>query len=369
MVMQSTRTFWRIVSFSCSSLLGLSGLAGCLETYDPPPGAAIDLPESGAFALSEPVTLSFSEPIDPQSLGLNVWRPEYDQERNLTGAPIVDSCTLAQPQCAGMTLEPRLAPNGQVIGVSLTFDQDAPVLDGKTYILEIQPGLEDLQGRQARQALTFNFQYALPKGGSGSLPAGLYTLSAYVEESGFKIPLNLVCDVTSVMGGDIYFACIKADPRDPATTQASDDPAKIQIAPAEKATWTAYFKGTVSQLPGGDQTIETQVISFFVPVFGSSAAELVDGKLQLRATGQGEDIKLAGSLIHQGGYIHSNINRPKRPSTPAVKPGSAVFTGQKIRQVEEFDGHASVCGDQCGRAGQGGYCKPIEGFPEPGVCP
>ena len=82
------------------------------------------LPEEGAFNAGDPVSLEFSEAIDPATFEVRVWQTQLDEELEIPedAEPVIASCKLSDG-CEGLTFA-AVEGDGGTMGVELTFDPE-----------------------------------------------------------------------------------------------------------------------------------------------------------------------------------------------------------------------------------------------------
>ncbi len=196
-------------------------------TYVPPPEVMLLAPADRRFLLGEELIVTFSDPIQPESLEIIVWpgeRDTYDIEgqRLPEIEPLAELCTLATSPCG---------PTG---GVTLTLGDDQTYVtlevepDGfgagrtldRPLQLEVTGALTNLDGRRKKVSRFFDFiivrPMTLPPPGEDGEPLGVtegsfFFFAQFTEP--VELPQQLFGDVrVNQRTGDFYVLMNDGDP-------------------------------------------------------------------------------------------------------------------------------------------------------------
>ncbi|NUP10584.1 MAG: hypothetical protein HOW73_31435 [Polyangiaceae bacterium] len=168
-------------------LSGAMILAASCETYDSPPRPEIQGLTDGVLSDREaPIVVTFSEPIVPDTLKVQVVELEVDEEGNLPDEDDDDATVLN----AYFGFNPETANNfGGTAELSsdntkLTITPTAPLPLGPSLAVLLEPGLADKEGRtwDVRQRLVFGYGVKCDgsSGGTDKFPSGTYFFVADV---------------------------------------------------------------------------------------------------------------------------------------------------------------------------------------------
>lgn len=170
-------------------LLASAGVVHGCETYDSPPRPAIAGITDGVLSdPSAPITVVFSEPIDPDSLRISIIPLVTDVEGNLPDEDD-DEATVLTPF---FSFDPVTANNfggtGELLDgdtqFRMTLTSSLPI--GPSLAVLIEPGLKDLEGREVkvRQRLIFGYSLSCDEssGGTDKFPSGAYFLIANIDK-------------------------------------------------------------------------------------------------------------------------------------------------------------------------------------------
>jgi hypothetical protein len=368
----------RLTALVCSVLLG-----GC-ETYDPPP--EIDLVEApdGLRTIETALELTFSEPVDPSSLSVGIWRSDQlDGERALPpdASPLVAPCgpttCPAADDCGGVTL--CLDADG--LSARLTFGE--PFVDqlGEQLLLVISPGLADLHGNARGTTTQLPFMIS-PEiaGGAGSvdvtLNSGVVTLISNLSSGNDAIHelypnlyLRLLVDIVidPDTGETWFLATVARLHEEVKVTNATSEAPLDRAAILDDEGWAVLIQGSLAPLEDGTFWLETTPRTVSVWVLGAIEVELAD--FQLRGTivpGQGEDDRdrLYGNLVTSSAVV--NLGAPND-----LGPVEAAFAGDGLFPDEVAEQLPRLCtADPCVLLDAGGGdCQIETPWTPPHACP
>ncbi|MBL8739839.1 MAG: hypothetical protein JNK04_02060 [Myxococcales bacterium] len=182
--LRSARTI--VLSAALLGSLWMTSVTGC-ETYDSPPRTSIQGIVDGILTDPEaPLVLRFSEPIDRETLRVQVIKLVTDIEGNLLDEDDDDATTLQ----SFFSLDPLKGNNfgGQVEflddDAALRISLDNPLPIGPSLAILIEPGLKDLEGNEwiVRQVIPFGYELGCDDAtGTDKFPSGAYFFLVDVE--------------------------------------------------------------------------------------------------------------------------------------------------------------------------------------------
>lgn len=247
---------------------GVATVAGC-ETYDSPPRPSIEGLEDGVLTdPGAPIDVVFSEPINPDTLRIQIIKLQTDIEGNLYDEDASDETQIQaffgyDPVTAnnfGGTLE-FLDGNKRV---RLNLANKLPI--GPSLAVLIEPELADVDGNtwDVRQRLSFGYSLECDEnsGGTDKFPSGGYFFLANVSKPiDVQIQLWGLIDVDPTTGkfhGQFTNADRNPDPGrcDPACDASQACrllPTEVCVTPSEKAGTEDEFSDFVPNdvLPAG----------------------------------------------------------------------------------------------------------------------
>jgi hypothetical protein len=337
------------------TLVLLIALAGC--AYDPPPEVTIDIPPEGAFLSGDPLTLRFSEPIDPDTLAIRVWPSERDIEGELPAdaEPLLDTCRLADAPCgdADLTLSDD-GSSAQVILARSTLG--AP---GLPLLLEVTRELTDQDGSSRGIPEWFDVQFS-PRRQPNTEPVafddGVYVIVAEIDDPVPAI-ITLITDIRVIPDGSLALAAAEGDPIGDAAKNTRD-PAELQIDTTANG-FGLHAWGFVQQ-EDGERYIDTDPI---------------DVSLSLGVTLVIRDVRITGTIIHDdvqgsdgidGTVSFSGITLNPGDGESNYAAGNTSFTAERSPDDLVPEGTPEVCGDLCGAITA--QCEPPFDFPGDSMC-
>lgn len=330
-------------------------LAAC--TYDPPPEVTIELPPEGTFLVGDPLTLRFSEPIDPATMAIRVWPNERDIEGEIPDgtAPLLDECRLADAPCGDADLV--LADDGSSAQVLLARSTlGAP---GLPLILEVTRDLADQGGATRGVPEYFDVQFS-PRREPNTEPVefddGVYVIVAEIDEPVPAI-ITLVTDIEVMPDGSLALAAAEGDPIGDAPRNTRD-PSQLSIDTSDNG-FALHAWGFVQQR-SGERFLDTDPI---------------DVHLVVGVTLVIHDIRITGTVVHDadedadrldGTVSFTGITLNPGEGEANYPAGNKSFTADRAPDVLVPDGAPRVCGDLCGDVPQ--QCEPPFDFPGAGIC-
>lgn len=350
----------------CALLLSVTAaLSGCSSfVYDPPPEIVLERPTEGSFVSGEPIRLTFSEPISPESFAIRLWETSLDVEGALPQdvSPVVDTCTLGQQACdQGVELEAVSDADG-VIGVTLALPAQGIGKPGRTILLEVMPGLEDRDQNDRALSSFFNLQLRAPDGRFNADPVpferGSYVFLSIIND---PVPavLTLISDVIVMPDGRLFVAGGEGDEINGAPKETTD-PENLIVDPTDQG-WAAHIKGFITLTEDGERLLQTDPVNLFLPtdpVFVDLNQVRLNGQIVKGEEGHDE---FRGSLSFEGVAVRFGTKKPVM-----FGGGSQDLVGYYIPPDVVPANHPLICGDQCGAII--GSCHPPEGFPDDDVC-
>ncbi|HUS63273.1 MAG TPA: hypothetical protein VMZ28_01980, partial [Kofleriaceae bacterium] len=284
------------------SILAASlSLAAC--AYDPPPEVTLDIPAEGAFRSGDPLTLHFSEPIDPDTLAIRVWASERDAEGELPAgaAPLQDTCRLADAPCG----EADLTLSEDATSAEVVLARDTLGAPGLPLILEITDDLTDTGGASRGIPEWFDVQFSprrQPNTEPVSFDDGVYVIVAEIDDPVPAI-ITLVTDIRVIPDGSLALAAAEGDPIGEAPKNTSD-PAQLKIDDTENG-FGLHAWGFVQQ-QGGERYIDTDPI---------------DVNLSLGLTLVIHDVRINGVIAHDEELDADRIDGTLTFSGLTLNPG------------------------------------------------
>jgi len=336
----------------------LFALAFAACAYDPPPEASIDIPPDGAFLVGDPLTLRFSEPIDPATLAIRVWPSTRDLEGEIPAdeSPLLDTCRLADAPCGDADL--ILAEDGTSAEVVLARSTlGAP---GLPLILEVTRDLADLGGAARGIPEYFDVQFS-PRREPNTAPVefddGVYIIVAEIDDP-LPAVITLVTDIKVIPDGSLALAAAEGDEIGDAPKNTRD-PAELEVDSTENGF--ALFAWGFVQQKDGARYIDTDPIEVYL----SLGVVLVI-----------HDIRITGTIVHDDELDSDRIDGTVSFSGITLNPGDGEadspagnksFTADRAPDALVPAGTPRVCGNLCGAVS--GQCEPPFDFPGVGMCP
>jgi hypothetical protein len=339
-----------------AATLVTTALAGC-TAYDAPPESTLVLPEGGSFAAGQPVRINFSEPIDPDTLRVNVWPDIRDIENEIpSGAePIIDNCG---GDCGELLVEVSDDRRHAMV----TFDAESLGKPGVPLLLEVLPGLADDLGNDTGAAEMFAIKFRPSDDRFNEEPVefqdGIYILVGQVKDP-LPATLTLVSDVQVDEAGEFRLAGAEGDEIQgaPKNTRRADE---VTVDTTSQG-WTAYATGFV---------------------------KLEDGKRFLRSDPFNVELPLAGLVIKLDNVrLDAEITRPEETGNDRIEGtlsfekltlvnsvgGETEYEGGNTALIADWsapevapEGYPEVCGNLCGAVT--GLCEPPGDFPGEDFC-
>ena len=332
--------------------------------YDPPPAPSLELPQSGSFVAGEVLTITFSEPIRPESLRVNIWRTALTEELEIPAdaVPVVDQCTLTQRECGELILEAAPGQEARALtAVTLTFDDEGLGRPGAPFFLEILSGLSDLKGNTTGVNTRYNIQFRAAGAGNNTEPVpfqnGTYIFGSVIDR---PIPavLTLISDVRVMPDGRIFIAGGEGDEIGDAP-KTTLNPEELFVDPTDQG-WAAHIRGMITLTERGERLMETEPVDLHLP----TDPLFVDLE-QVRIVGQIIKDERGFDYI-EGTMSFESVAITTGSRTRRLMGGAEPVIGVYVMPGLEPANHPMVCGDQCGAII--GECSPPQAFPDTDVC-
>lgn len=339
-------------------LMGSLAFALSCETYEPPPELRLVQPPDGAFNPGDPLTLEFTKKINRDTFRVTIWPDVRDIENEIPpdADPLVDACDRASSPCGDLTLE--FAEDR--LSVTLSFDPEGIGAAGLPMILEVLPGLEDLDGNATGVSTQRDFQF---RGGEQmnqdpvEFDSGTYIVVGSVREPVPAI-LTLISDVKVAPSGEFRLAGSEGDPIDNDTPKNTSDPTKLQVD-TEDSGWTAHVTGFI-RLEDGQRLLETEPVQINLPL-GPLTVSLEDVRLF------GEIVKNADGFDRiEGTLSFSELVLVNRDRATSYDGDAVAVSADFVPPELAPEGHPVVCEDLCGAVV--GLCEPPTDFPGETFC-
>lgn len=336
------------------------------DTYDPPPEAALLVPEGGKWFPGDPLVLTFSEPVDPETLVLDLWPTDLDLEGELVpvAAAVVEGCTPAATPCGEVSLALADDRRSASLDLGAAFDER----QGLPHFVRVHPGLADDAGRVRRVETRLSFQ-VFPDPAAAAVEApletGVFAMYVDLSESVAGVYLRMFLDVgVDPATGETWIAGTvagKVDGRPNTTQEPADFYAKLN-----PEGWTVFMSGTLTETAGGKLFLQTDPQDLDVLILGVIPLEMTD--LQLDGTltlGDGAGLRdsFEGTMTASGVLLDGEL----LPSGALVAPWFAAG----LHAGELPEGLPRLCDeDPCAAlTAGGGDCQlPAPWTPGP-VCP
>ena len=338
------------------SILAASlALAAC--AYDPPPEVTLDIPEGGAFLVGEPLTLRFSEPIDPDTFAIRVWASERDLEGELPAdaEPLLDTCHLADAPCG----DADLALSADATSVEIILARSTLGAPGLPLILEVEDGLTDTGGAARGIPEWFDIQFS-PRREPNSEPVdfddGVYIIVAEIDDPVPAI-ITLVTDIQVIPDGSLALAAAEGDPIGDAPKNTRD-PTELMVDDTDKG-FGLHAWGFIQQTEGA-RYIDTDPIEVSLNL----GITLVIHDIRINgAIARNEELgtdRIDGTVSFSGLTLNPGENEANYPA------GNKAFTADRAPDDLVPDGTPRVCGDLCGAVTA--QCEPPFDFPGDAMC-
>ncbi|MEZ4459035.1 MAG: Ig-like domain-containing protein [bacterium] len=328
------------------------------QTYDAPPEVKLQLPEGGAFAVGTPLTLEFSEPIDPATLSVTLWYDVRDIEGEIPAdaTALVKSCTPAKKTCGDVTL--TMGANN--LTATLEFNLEGLGAAGPPIILDVEPGLADKEGNDTGNHIYYDFQFRTEQFMNTEpveFDDGVYIIVGSVTKP-LPAVLTLISDVKVLPSGEFRLAGGEGDPITNEFANNTQVPEELMVDETNLG-WTAFVSGFI-RLEDGKRLLETKPIPVDLPL-GPVTLKMSDVRLF------GEIVKNAeGKDRIEGTLSFSKITLVNGARSTEYEGGAAAVSADWVPADRAPTGHPVVCGDLCGVVT--GLCNPPADFPGETFC-
>lgn len=346
-----------IAALCCLSPLGLSA---CAE-YDAPPDVTIIASESGGYEPGTALALKFSEKVDPTTINIKVWPPELNEEKEFDPSvkPLISKCNIDACE-TGLKVE--IGQDQRTLWMS--FDEGSLGKAGSSFLLDVQPGLADLEGNDTGVVKRFAVSFKSPNDGRVNdepvpFDQGTYILVGEIDKP-LPATLNLIADVK--VREDGFFALAGAEGEEiegAAKNTANPDELYVNTG---KTGFAIFIPSGFVFYRDGERLLETDPIDVAVPLgFLDVSLKQVrlNGKI-VRNPDTGKD-RIESTLTFEGLDI---IRRGNVTSYPA---GAAPLVGDWTAPEKAPEGHPKICSDYCGVLMMS--CDVPEVWPPEGFCP
>lgn len=330
---------------------------GC-QTYGAPPDVTLELPEGGAFAVGTPLKVVFTEMIDPSTLKLSLWEDVRDIEGEFpVGAePIISSCTATKKTCGDLTVE--VAADG--MSAVLTFDEAGLGAAGPPLILDVEPGLADLDGNDTGRHIYYDFQFRVEQFVNTEPVAfddGVYIIVGSVTQP-LPAVLTLISDVKVLPSGEFRLAGAEGDPISNDLPKNTSNPEELLVDVSDQG-WTAFVPGFI-RLEGGKRLLETTPVQIDLPL-AALTLKLADVRLfgEIVKNPEGHD-RIEGTLSF------TKITLVNGSRSTDYEGGAAAVSADWVPPDKAPSGHPVICEDLCGVVT--GLCLPPADFPGETFC-
>ncbi len=341
--------------------------AGC--NYDPPPVVDLPLPSQGLFELGQPLVITFSEPVRPESIHVRVWpaRPEDKtvEDEFLPGVePVIQDCSISTDcQNAELTLLDDRMSAELVLSDTRFSEAKFP------WTLEVTAGLSDDAGRKTGASYWFDFQFSPPIPDGTDLvdggervevewDDGLYLLHAQIEDP-FKVPLNMALDVRANTTGSFILGGVKLTAVDGApknTTTLSE----LEVDVSDQG-FGVFTSGAIT-IDGESRFLATE--PFDVDIAISAIKIQLSG---MRLTGAVVAHPETGEDRVEGTLTFSGLSLDFGSGDPVTYDGDNTdFFMARIPSEQIPPGAGALCDEPCGAVTS--QCEPPSEFPVDDYC-
>lgn len=348
--------YWRIalnLFFKSIVILAVLSVFSC-EVYNAPPEPSVVFPEGGANIEGQAIEIEFSEAIDKDSLNVRVWDVERDIENQIpaNATPLIKNCSTKSCDDSTLTIENNLA--------TLTLEEDFSKA-GKSYVLEVLPGLTDKDDRETIISYFFDIQFRADTSKMSDpveFDNGVYILLAQVEQP-LPAVLTLVSDIIVLEDGTFALAGAEGDEIN-GDAKNTRNPENLIIDETDLG-YTVFATGKVTSVDGV-RTLESDTFDVTIPA-GPLEVDLAAVRLFatiLKNEDTGKD-QISGSLSFEKITIRNGDKANEREGATTALIADFVPT----ELIPE--GTPVLCENLCG-AVELGKCEPPEGFPIPEIC-
>ena len=345
-----------------TAALGLMiGLLGCSE-YNPPPIPVLELPPSGVHPTGEPLALTFSEAIDPNSLSIRVWpitAEHFTIENELVAGaePAIDTCKVGSDGCEHASL--TVAKDGKEASLQITgglADQSMVPLR-----LEILEGLKDLDGNTTGTNHFFDFQFN-PCSNTNTDPItfddGYYLLMAEVTEP-LPVILTLYNEIRVLSDGSFRWIGVDASILD-GFAKNTTNPDEIILNTTDNS-FALFATGLMS---GGsdERCLASEPFDVLIRI---DALEIILAGVRLNGAVLKEEV--SGNDRIEGTISFESLTLKTGADPFVYNEGSASFVANPIPADKLPDGLPSLCTTLCGDVPA--QCDPPANFASAEFCP
>lgn len=339
-------------------ILGTSFLLASCEEYEAPPEVRLQQPEGGAFLPGDPLTLLFSQPIDPDTLQIRIWPDERDIEGAFlsTTVPVVE-CDPGKSPCGDLTV----TVSQDRLSADLNLDPEGLGKAGLPYVLNVMQGLSNDQGNDTGREIYFDYQFrstSFMNEEPVEFDDGVYIVVGSVTNP-LPAILTLISDIKVLESGVFMLAGAEGDPISSDFPNNTSNPEELEVD-AGNLGWTAYVTGFI-QLREGKRLLETEPVQIELPL-GPLTVILEDVRLfgEIVKGDTGKD-RIEGTLSFAKLLLVNN-----RGDITEYEGDAAAITADWVPPEIAPAGHPVVCEDLCGVVTA--TCEPPAEFPAEGFC-
>ena len=343
--------------------LFLAGIGGCDLAYNSPPVIELVPSDEGGYKVGDDLVLSFSEPVQTDSLSVRIWYAKRDIEGELdvTREPLLDLCGGVEGDCDGAEL--KVADDR--LSATLVLPEEGLGEPDVPMTLEVLSGLLDDAGHPTGISSFFDFQF-LPSfeatGNTVSFNEGFFVIGASINEPIQGVNLKLIGEIIADDSGRIAIAMGDADPIGDAPKNTMD-PSTLEMDKTDQG-YGVHAMGALVEVENGDRFLETE--KFAVNIRIDNLQIVLQGlMLSAKIVDMGDEGELLdGTLTYQNLDL---INKVDDKLIHSYEGGNPVtFQGRSIPSELVPEGAPTVCDEPCG--GLTAQCEPPEEFPEEGMC-
>ena len=327
-------------------------------TYNPPPEVTLEPPEAGVFTSGDPLVLSFSEPIDPGTLKITIWPDDRDIEGVLPPGTESLLATCAPGEMCGST---TLSVTDDGLSAVVQLDPDDLGQPDVPLLLEVQPGLSDLEQNTTGTNFVFDFQFQpapIENAGPIEFDEGYYIIVSVIEDP-LPAVLTLAAHIVAQDDGTFAIAAGEMDPIENAAKNTSN-PDELIVDTGEQG-FAIFVLGLLTVTEDGERFLESEPYDLSLAL---GPVELVLGDLRL--SGKLEKDPDTGKDQISGTLSYAGLTLLTGDSSFDYDPGTTTFTADFVPADKTPANAPDMCGEICG--GVTAQCNPPANFPPEGFC-
>jgi len=339
-----------------ASLLAL----GACQEYDAPPEVSIVAAEGGGYVPGTMLSLKFSEKIDPDSLVIKIWPNALNQEQEFEPSvrPLVESCKILS---CGTDVSVELGQDGRTLWMD--FNQETLGKAGSAFLIEVQPGLKDVEGNDTGATQRFSVSFKLEDDGRTNTEPVPFDQGTYVLVGEITKPLpatlNLIADIRVLEDG--HFALVGAEGAHiEGAPKNTGNPDELTVN-TTKTGFAVFIPSGFVFYRDGERLLETDPVDVDVPL----------GFLDVTL----KEVRITGKIVKnpetnkdriESTLTFSQVIITKGASVTEYEAGATAFEGDWVEPARAPEGHPKICSDFCGVLTRS--CEPPSPWPPENFC-